>query len=55
METERARVDVPLLVSHRTLLEREGPLGEAWRMVDGGNAHSPDRAWHFSGQPARDR
>ena len=27
----RAGVDVPLLVSHRELVEREGPRGRAWR------------------------
>ena len=26
----RARTSLPLLVSHRGLLEREGPLGRAW-------------------------
>ena len=30
-ETEHARVEVPLLVSHKKLLESEGPLGRAWR------------------------
>ena len=30
-ETNRAGVEVPLLVSHKDLLEREGPLGRAWR------------------------
>ena len=30
-EMDRARVDLPLWVSHRALLEREGPLGAAWR------------------------
>ena len=30
-EIGRARVDLPLRVSHRDLLEREGPLGRAWR------------------------
>ena len=30
-----ARVGVPLLVSHEGLLEREGPLGRAWRTPDG--------------------
>ena len=30
-EVARARVDLPLRVSHRALLEREGPLGTAWR------------------------
>ena len=29
-ETARAGVDLPLLVSHRDLVEREGPLGRAW-------------------------
>ena len=29
-EMTRVRVAVPLLVSHRDLLEREGPLGRAW-------------------------
>ncbi len=29
-ETARAGVAVPLLVSHRGLVEREGPLGRAW-------------------------
>ena len=29
-ETERAGVELPLLVSHRELVEREGPLGRAW-------------------------
>ena len=30
-ELRRARVELPLHVSHRALLEREGPLGPAWR------------------------
>ncbi len=29
-EIARARVDVPLFVSHRSLLERAGPLGREW-------------------------
>ena len=29
-EMARAGVEVPLLVSHRALMEREGPLGRAW-------------------------
>ena len=29
-EMERARVEVPLGVSHRELLQREGPMGRAW-------------------------
>ena len=40
---EMARVDVslPLFVSHRDLLEREGPLGRAWRGVgDAGPVHA---------------
>ena len=34
-EMKRARVDLPLRVSQRALLEREGPLGEAWRSLAG--------------------
>ncbi|MCY4639769.1 MAG: replication-relaxation family protein, partial [Chloroflexi bacterium] len=30
-EMKRARVDPPLRVSHRALLDREGPLGPTWR------------------------
>ena len=30
-QLERARVEAPLLVSHRALLARVGPLGAAWR------------------------
>ena len=30
-EMKRARVEVPLRVSHRALIEREGPLGAVWR------------------------
>ena len=33
-ETERSKVDLPLWVSHRVMLEREGPLGRAWRNPD---------------------
>ena len=33
---DRAGVEVPLLVSHRELVEREGPLGWAWLVPDGG-------------------
>ena len=29
-ETDRARVEIPLGVSHRELLQREGPMGRAW-------------------------
>ncbi len=31
-EMERARVQIPLRVSHRALLEQRGPLGPAWRV-----------------------
>ena len=34
-EMGRARVEVPLRVSHRRLLERGGPLGRAWVNSDG--------------------
>ncbi len=34
-EMERVRVPLPLLVSHRELLQREGPLGSAWLAPDG--------------------
>ena len=34
-EMERTGVTVPLFVSHRSLLERVGPLGRAWRTIDG--------------------
>ena len=33
-EMARAGVNVPLGVSHRSLLERVGPLGRAWRTTD---------------------
>ncbi len=33
-EMERAGVDVPLWISHTGLLEKEGPLGQAWRSPD---------------------
>ncbi len=33
-EAERARVKVPLWVSHREVLERVGPLGKVWRSPD---------------------
>ena len=35
---QRPRVEIPLLVSHRALLDREGPLGTAWRMPDASGA-----------------
>ena len=34
-EMTRSGVAVPLQVSHRTLLEKVGPLGRAWRATDG--------------------
>ena len=33
---DRTRVGVPLLASHRGLLEREGPLRRAWLAPGGG-------------------
>ena len=36
-----ARVEIPLLVSHESLVEREGPLGRAWRSPDGWEAVRP--------------
>ena len=44
-ETKRSRVDLPLSVSHRALLEREGPLGAAWRTLA---AAEPSRPWSQS-------
>ena len=35
-EMAEARTGLPLLVSHRVLLEREGPLGQAWLKPGGG-------------------
>ena len=35
-EVGRTRVEVPLWVAHKRLLEREGPLGQAWRGVGAG-------------------
>ena len=40
-QTAQARVAMPLLVSHEGLLEREGPLGRAWRTPDGWEAVRP--------------
>ena len=41
-------VNVPLRVSHRSLLEKVGPLGRAWRTIDGAEPSyafpSPPRA-----------
>ena len=33
-EMERAKVKLPLWVSHRESLEKAGPLGKAWRSPD---------------------
>ena len=46
-EIARARVEVPLRVSQRALLDREGPLGPAWRSLAGSgppNALEPPTA-----------
>jgi len=40
-EMKRARVDLPLRVSHRALLDREGPLGVVWRSPSGGPPSCP--------------
>ena len=40
-EIARARVELPLRVSHRALIEREGPLGQAWRSPASAGASSP--------------
>ena len=40
-QTAQARVAMPLLVSHEGLLEREGPLGRAWRTPDGWESVRP--------------
>ena len=45
-EMERARVGVPLWVSHRERLEKMGPLGKAWRNPD---VMEPSHA--FMGRP----
>ena len=37
-EMHTARVDLPLWVSHRELIEREGPLGGAWSTPDAAGA-----------------
>ena len=45
-EMDRLRTAFPLLVSHRGLVEREGPLGRAWLIPGGGQrpiAPLPDR------------
>ena len=36
-EMARTGIDVPLLVSHRSMLERVGPLGRAWIRADRSN------------------
>ncbi len=58
-EMDRARVGLPLRVSDRALIEREGPLGRGWTTVD---ARSPDilvdaqdRPSPFAGPPAAAR
>ena len=54
-EMEKTRVDVPLLVSHRSLLERVGPLGRAWRTAEGTEPGTPSRVepirLTYSGKP----
>ena len=40
-ETDRSGVEVPLLVSHKDLLERVGPLGRAWRRPGTWETFSP--------------
>ena len=40
-EMERTRVNVPLHVSHRSILEQAGPLGPAWRSLDGAGFTEP--------------
>ncbi len=45
VEMKRHGVRVPLLVSDRDLLEREGPLGAAWTTVDG-SGPDHDRTSH---------
>ena len=45
-EMLRVRVPLPLLVSHRELLEREGPLGPAW-LEPGGNFKPVEPLHHY--------
>ena len=45
-EMARMGVNVPLRVSHRSLLERVGPLGQAWQTIDG-----TEQSYAFSRQP----
>ncbi len=40
-EMARLRTAVPLLASHRSILEREGPLGRAWLVPGGFQPVSP--------------
>lgn len=49
-EMDRTRVDLPLLVSHRSLLERVGPLGRAWRTLN-----DSELAYAFPGPPRTPR
>ncbi len=44
-QMKRAPVEVPLGVSHRALLQRQGPLGAAWRTVA---TAEPSRPWRQS-------
>ena len=45
-EMARVRVPLPLLASHRELVEREGPLGAAW-LAPGGDYHSIEPLNHY--------
>ena len=40
-DMERTRVEIPLLVSHSGLLQRQGPLGRAWRRPGSWEAACP--------------
>lgn len=40
-EMERTRITVPLFVSDRELVRRRGPLGSAWRGIDGWQLRDP--------------
>ena len=52
-EMGRARVELPLRVSYRQLLEREGALGQVWLKPHGRNRRTPDclPAWLRSPAP----
>jgi len=45
-EMLRVRVPLPLLASHRELLEREGPLGPVW-LAPGGDFHPVEPLHHY--------